>query len=99
MLSFINPLFLTFPGVATIAIIWVAPYVWSGLGIAPDKRVIVALIWFLGILVTGLSTQLVSRIVSSHWQRERRLKLSRRSIAGAGKISSESSDSVESDGS
>jgi hypothetical protein len=91
MLSLVNPLFLMFPGVAGIALIWVASYVWRGAGISLDKRVIIALVWFLGILVTGLSVQLVARIVSTHWRRERRLKLSQRSAAEESKNLSDAS--------
>lgn len=89
MLSLVNPLFLTFPGVAAIALIWVAAYVWKGAGISLDKRIIIVLVWFLGILVTGLSVQLVARIVSTHWRRERRLKLGQRSAAEASRSLSE----------
>jgi hypothetical protein len=68
-LTWINPLFLAFPGVAVIALSWVAPYVWSGHNVSTGKRILVVTIWLIGIAITALSFQLISRIVSRHLRR------------------------------
>jgi hypothetical protein len=41
-LNWLNPLVIAFPGVATIALIWVAPYVWSSADTSAAKRVLIA---------------------------------------------------------
>jgi hypothetical protein len=68
-LTWLNPLIIAFPGVATIALIWVAPYVWASANTYAAKRILIVAIWLLGILVTALSFQLIIRIVSRHWGR------------------------------
>jgi hypothetical protein len=68
-LTWLNPLIIAFPGVATIALVWVAPYVWASANTSAAKRALIVAVWFLGILVTVLSFQLISRIVSRHWRR------------------------------
>ena len=65
ILTFLNPLFLAFPGVSVIALAWVAPFVWAGHDVG--KRILVAIIWLIGLVVTGLSVQLIARVVSRHW--------------------------------
>lgn len=70
-LTWLNPLIIAFPGVATLALVWVAPYVWASANTSAAKRTLVVAIWFLGILVTALSFQLIIRIVSRHWRRLR----------------------------
>jgi hypothetical protein len=67
-LTFLNPLFLAFPGVALIAIVWVAPYVWAGHSTSTGERVLIFIVWVVGIAITALSFQLIgSRIASRYW--------------------------------
>jgi hypothetical protein len=62
-LSWLNPLFLVFPGVAVIALAWVSPYVWEGSNASTSKRVLIVTVWLVGIIVTAVSFQLITRIV------------------------------------
>lgn len=68
-LTWINPLFLAFPGVAVIALAWAAPYVWASHNVSIGKRILVVIIWLIGVAITALSFQLISRIVSKHRRR------------------------------
>jgi hypothetical protein len=67
-LNWLNPLIIAFPGVATLALIWVASFVWASADTSAAKRTLIVAIWFLGIIVTALSFQLIMRIVSRHWR-------------------------------
>jgi hypothetical protein len=58
----LHPLFLTFPAVAAVAIIWVSAYVWMSLSIPTGKRVLLIIIWFVGIFATLLSFQLIVKL-------------------------------------
>ena len=75
-LTWLNPHFLTFPGTAVIALAWVAPYVWTSHNISVGKRVLIIVIWLIGIVVTALSFQLIARIVSRYWSESWRLRFS-----------------------
>jgi hypothetical protein len=68
-LTLLNPLFLIFPGVAVVAIAWVAPFVWTSQDVSAGMRVLIVIIWFVDIVVTVLSFELISRIVSRRWRR------------------------------
>ncbi len=65
-LSWLNPLYLVFPGVAVIALASVAPYVWTSSNTSSSKRALIIVIWLIGVLVTALAFQLVARRVSIH---------------------------------
>jgi hypothetical protein len=69
VLTWINPLYLAFPGVAVIALAWVAPYVWTSHNVSTGKRVLVVVIWLIGVAITALSFQLISHIVSKFRRR------------------------------
>lgn len=66
-LSWLNPLLLAFPGPAVIALAWVAPYVWTNHNTSTGKRFLIVIIWLVGVLVTALAIQLITRIVSRYW--------------------------------
>jgi hypothetical protein len=68
-LTWVNPLFLAFPGVAVIALAWVAPYVWTSHSTPVGERVLIVIVWLIGVAITALSFQLISHIVSKHWRR------------------------------
>ena len=70
-INWLNPLIIAFPGIATIALIWVAPYVWESANMSAANRALVVAVWLLGIGVTALSFQLIIRIVSRHWRRRK----------------------------
>jgi hypothetical protein len=74
-LTWLNPLFLVFPGVAVIALAWVTPYVWANHSTPVGERVLIVIIWLVGVAVTALSFQLISRIVSKHWSRTLRRRM------------------------
>ena len=74
-LTWLNPLFLVFPGVAVTALAWVAPYVWTSHNTGVGERVLIVLIWLVGIIITALSFHLSARIVSRHWNRNLRTKV------------------------
>jgi len=67
ILNWANPNFLVFPGPAVLALVWVAPYVWESHASAV-KRVLIVIIWFVGIIVTLLSIQLIKTIQSKFWK-------------------------------
>jgi len=69
ILTWFNPLFLVFPGVAVIALAWVAPFVWAGHSTPIGKRVLIVIIWLVGVAITALSFQLTSRVAAKHWSR------------------------------
>jgi hypothetical protein len=75
VLTFLNPLFLAFPGVSVTALAWVAPFVWAGRDVSAGKRILVVIIWLVGLVVTGLSVQLIARVVSRHWNPDWRQRL------------------------
>lgn len=60
-LDWLSPLFLVFPGVAVIALASVAPYVWTSSNTSPSERVLIIIIWLVGVFVTMLSFQMVAR--------------------------------------
>jgi hypothetical protein len=66
-LNWLNPLLLAFSGVAVIALAWVAPYVWVNHHISASTRVLLVVIWLVGVVVTALSIQLITKIISKHW--------------------------------
>jgi hypothetical protein len=68
VLTWLNPLFLMFPGVAVTAILWVVPYVWVGHSAATGERVLIITIWLVDVAITALSFQLIGRIASRHWR-------------------------------
>jgi hypothetical protein len=75
VLTWLNPLFLVFPGVAVIAILWVAPYVWTGHSTSIGERVLIIIVWLVNVAITALSFQLIGRIASRHWHTISRRKL------------------------
>jgi hypothetical protein len=76
-LTWLNPLFLAFPGVSLIALVWVAPYIWASHSASVGKRVLMVIIWFIGIVITALSFQLINRIASKHWDRTLQQRLTK----------------------
>ena len=74
-LTWLNPHFLIFPGTAVIALTWVAPYVWTSHNVSAGKRVLIIVIWLIGIVVTALSIRMIARMVFRYWSRPRRLRL------------------------
>jgi hypothetical protein len=68
-LSWINPLYLIFPGVAVVALASVAPYVWVSSNTSAGNRVLLVIVWFVGIAITALSFMLITRRASKHWLR------------------------------
>jgi hypothetical protein len=81
-LALLNPYFFAFPGVAVIALVSVAPYVWASPDTSTGKRVLLVAIWFLGTAATCLSFQLIGRLASYHWHWKDRHKLSRSTVTG-----------------
>jgi hypothetical protein len=79
-LTLLNPNFLAFPGVAVIALVWVAPYVWEGPDTSAGKRAVIVIIWFLGVAVTGLSFQLIWHLASYHLRWKDRQKIYQNTI-------------------
>jgi hypothetical protein len=69
VLNWVNPHYLVFPGVAVIALAWVAPYVWER-HTSAGNRVLIVIIWLIGIVVTGLSIQMIVRSQSRFWKRK-----------------------------
>jgi hypothetical protein len=74
-LTWLNPLLIAFPGPASIALTSVAPYVWTGHNTPVGKRVLLVIIWLVGVLITALSIRLITRIMSRHWNRSWRQRL------------------------
>lgn len=64
-LTRLSPL-LVFPGVAVIALTSVAPYVWASSNTSVSKRVLIVIVWFVGVAVTALSFQLTARRALKH---------------------------------
>ena len=64
ILNWLSANFLVFSGTAVIALAWVTPYVWESHASA-GKRVLIIIIWLIGIAVTVLSTQMISSRLSS----------------------------------
>lgn len=86
-LNWLNPLYLTFPGVATVSLAWVAPYVWTSQDASLGKRILVIVIWLIGIAATLLSFQMITGVVSRHWLPagwKRRIRSDRLSATGTG---------------
>jgi hypothetical protein len=65
-LDWINPLYFVFPGVAITSLAWVAPDVWAGQNISIGERILLVIIWFIGIAITALTFWLIDRIVRRH---------------------------------
>jgi hypothetical protein len=68
ILTLVNPYYLVFPGPAVIALAWVAPYIWES-HTSAGKRVLIVIIWFIGIVVTALSIQMITHIQARFWRR------------------------------
>jgi hypothetical protein len=68
VLNWVNPYLLVFPGPAVIALAWVGPYVWES-HTSVGKRILIVIVWFVGIIVTALSTQMIARSQSRFWRR------------------------------
>jgi hypothetical protein len=92
-ITWLSPLFLVFPGVAVIALIWVGPYVWTSHSTSVGERVLIIAIWLVGIAITALSFQLIRSIVPWHWSQTLRkrpvkpdAKTSQPSTARGGRI-------------
>jgi hypothetical protein len=68
VLNWIHPYYLVFPGVAVFALAWVTPYVWES-HTSASKRVLIVIIWIIGIVVTALSIQMITRDRSRFWRR------------------------------
>jgi hypothetical protein len=68
-LTWLNPLYFAFPGVAAAALIWVAPYVWGGHGISVLGHVMLVIVWFIDIGMVILSLQMLIWMQSRHWRR------------------------------
>jgi hypothetical protein len=79
-LTWLNPLLLAFSGVSVVALAWVAPYVWESREVSTGKRVLLVIVWLVGIVVTALSVQLINRIVSKHWRGSWRQAVNRLSV-------------------
>lgn len=93
-LNWVNPLYLTFPGVACVSLAWVAPYVWTSQHASLGTRILLIVIWVIGIAVTALSFQMITGIVSRHWlpaRWRRETRFDRLSVAGNGDGGSQSS--------
>jgi hypothetical protein len=83
-LKWANPLYLTFPGVASVALVWVAPYVWTSQHASVGARILLIVIWVIGIAVTVLSFQIIT---SRHWlpaSWKQEIRFDRLSVAGNG---------------
>ena len=74
-LVLLNPLFLAFPGVSVIALVWVAPYVWVQNYGSNARQPLLIAVWFLAVILTGISFHTIGR-GSQYWSR---LPLVRRS--------------------
>jgi len=66
--SWVNANFLVFPGTAVIALAWVAPYVWES-HTSAGRRVLIVIIWLIGIVVTVFSAQMIASSLSRLWGR------------------------------
>jgi hypothetical protein len=78
-LNWLNPLLIAFPGPAIIALASVAPYVWTSQNASVGRRVLLVIIWLVGVVVTALSVQLTTRVISRHWNRSWQQRLKERS--------------------
>lgn len=73
-LTWLTPLFLVFPGVSVTALASVAPHVWATSNFSVGKRVLLVTIWLVGVVITGLSFQLIAgpdfnrTIKNWHWK-------------------------------
>jgi hypothetical protein len=73
ILNWLNANFLVFPGTSVIALAWEAPYVWES-HTSAGKRVLIIIIWLIGVAVTVLSIQMISSRLSSFgglWWRQK----------------------------
>jgi hypothetical protein len=58
-LTWLDPLLFIFPGVSGIALASAAPYVWASSNTSAGGRVLIVIIWCIGIAATALSFQLI----------------------------------------
>jgi hypothetical protein len=69
-LTWLNPLYLSFTGVAAASLVWVAPSVWTSHGFSFLGHVMLIIAWFIGIVMTILSLQMLIQMLSRHWRRD-----------------------------
>ncbi|MEU1205338.1 hypothetical protein [Nocardia sp. NPDC005825] len=67
LIGWVNPFYLAFPGASTLALMWVAPHVFTGRdGLSLPGRIGFSGIWAAGAITTALSVYMIWRITVKH---------------------------------
>lgn len=63
LIGWVNPFYLAFPGASALALIWVAPHVFTARdGLSTPGRIWFSLLWVAGAITTTLSVNMIWRI-------------------------------------